>query len=135
MQKCGLAVAQTRAAKFKTRFGKSSGGCLPLCELQENLLNHVMGIYTAHCLDFILCVCHTSSPDRIHLVLFPDSFSVVWQPPSPAWITHRTRVERTVSFVYVSECVSDVIEVTQEVSCSLMDSPCQKENLLHRCDS
>lgn len=33
---------------------KSSVGRLPLCELQVNLLNHVMGIYTAHCLDSIL---------------------------------------------------------------------------------
>lgn len=33
---------------------KSSGGRLPLCELQVNcMLNHVMGIYTARYLDFI----------------------------------------------------------------------------------
>lgn len=98
--------SKNTCCQIQDQIWKSSGGCLPLCELQENLLNHVMGIYMSHCLDFILCVCHTSSPDRIHLVLYPDSFSAAWQPPSLAWITHRTRVERTVSFcVCVRVCV------------------------------
>ncbi|XP_031175760.1 ras-related protein Rab-6A isoform X3 [Sander lucioperca] len=58
--------------------------------------------------------------------LADKSFSVAWQPPSLAWITHRTRVERTVSFVHMSASVSDMTE---------MDSPCQRENLLQQCDS
>lgn len=109
------ATAQTHATKFTTNLEKLSWG-LPLCQLQVNLLN----IYTARCLDFILRICHVSDYisqfDPIYLVLFTFSFSVVWQLPSPAWIPHRTRVERTVSFVYMSVPVCDETKGSEGLS-------------------
>lgn len=89
---------------------KSSVGHLPLWELQVNSQSY-NGIKCNTLTCFSLYFCHALSyslSDRINLLLFPSSFSVVLLQPSPAWIPHRTRVERTVSFVHMS--VSDMTE-------------------------
>lgn len=39
---------------------------------------------------------------RAKYASFTSSFSVAWQLPSLVWITHKTRVERTVSFLCTS---------------------------------
>ena len=63
---------------------------------------------------------YISWSDWKHLVVFPSSFSVVWQQPSLEWITRRTRVERTVSFMFVLVSLSVKPEETRRSPVSLM---------------
>lgn len=79
-----------------------------------------------------------SLSERIHAVLFPSSFSVVWQLPSLAWTPHRTRVERTVSFcVHVSVCIwhdRTESEVSLPSYVCHMDKHGHRENQVQNCD-
>lgn len=79
-----------------------------------------------------------SLSERIHVVLFPSSFSVVWQLPSLAWTPHRTRVERTVSFcVHVSVCIwhdRAESEVSLPSYVCHMDKHGHRENQVQNCD-
>ena len=141
-------TAQTHAAKLKSNLEKlwwPSSSVRASSEPYADSYNGGNKRSTLSWFHLVLLPCseYISLSDRIHLLLFPSSFSVVWQPPCPAWTPRRTRVERTVSFVHMSVSVSDMTEESPEVSsrslsflcCVIWTVPARGKYLVQHCDS
>lgn len=116
---------------------KSSDWHLPPCELQVNLLNHVMGIYTARCLDFFFCFRQTSeyitlsenTSGSLCLQLFRRVAAAL---PGMDTTQDKSR-EDSILCVHMTVCVSDMKRFRRSL-CSLTASPCPEENLRQHCD-
>lgn len=122
-----IAVAQTHATKFTSNLEKLWLG-LPLCELQVNLLNHVLGMLSWFHLVFL----------SYFWVYFP-----VWQNTSASPSLQLFRrvaaalpgMDNTQDKSREDSILCVHVRRVRRSPCSLIDSPCQKESLLQHSES